>query len=178
MDALTHLFLPLTVAYVLYPELFERRWTLALGGFGLLADFDKFLGMPGLLHSLVTLVPICLVLVVAERYVRGSVAYAPVVSGLILSHLLLDVIDGGPAPLLAPLVETGIGLRYPVSVSFGRGLFGIAFDGPLFEFAYNAPRPGFNTYGFINAFGVASALLFVVLYVGLRHRSASDARSG
>ena len=173
MDFLTHVFLPLTVAYVLYPELFEQRYLLVLGGFGLLSDFDKFLGIPGLLHSLVTLVPLCIALVVVERRLRGRAAYSPLVAGFVLSHPLLDIIDGGPVPLFAPLIDAGVGLRYPMEVSFGEGPLGIVFEGPLLALATATPRSGFNTYGFINAFGVASLVLFAVLYVGLEHRAHS-----
>lgn len=179
MDALTHLFLPTTIAYVLFPDLFERRRYLALGVFGLLSDFDKFLGVPGTLHSLVTLVPLCVGLVAAERLLRGAVRYSPVVAGIVLSHPLLDVVEGGPAPLLAPLVETGVGFRYPVRVSFGEGLLGIRFHGPFVELVSTTPRPGFNTYGFVNGFGVTSMLVFVVLFVGLEwtRRRSSDGRA-
>lgn len=177
MDFLTHVFLPLTVAYVLYPERFEQRYLLALGGFGVLSDFDKFLGIPGVLHSLVTLVPLCVGFIVVEKTLRGRTAYAPFVAGFVLSHPLLDIIDGGPVSLFAPLVDAGIGLRYPMQVSFGDGPLGIVFEGPLLALATATPRAGFNTYGFINAFGVASLLLFAVLYVGLERRSrhASEA---
>ena len=66
MDLLTHLFLPLTVAYVLRRELFDHPATLGLAGFSVLSDFDKFLGHQGLLHSLVTIVPVCLVVLAVE----------------------------------------------------------------------------------------------------------------
>ncbi|EMA44799.1 hypothetical protein C449_09079 [Halococcus saccharolyticus DSM 5350] len=156
---------------MLYPELFEQRYLLALGGFGVLSDLDKFLGIPGALHSLVTLVPLCIGLIVAERVLRGRTAYSPLVAGFVLSHPLIDIIDGGPVPLFAPLIDAGIGLRYPMQVSFGEGPLGIVFEGPLLALATATPRAGFNTYGFINAFGVTSVLLFAVLYVGLERRS-------
>jgi len=58
LDVLTHHFLSLTVAYVLRPVLFDHLATLGLAGFGVSSEFEKFLGQPGLLHSLVT---VCLV---------------------------------------------------------------------------------------------------------------------
>jgi len=46
VDFLSHLFVPLTAAYVLRRDLFASAWAVALAGFGLLADVDKFLGTP------------------------------------------------------------------------------------------------------------------------------------
>lgn len=166
MDALTHVFLPLLVAYVLRQELFDSPELLLLGGFGLLPDFDKFLGVPGLLHSLVTLVPISLAVLAAERWYRGEFAYGPVIVALIGSHLVLDFVDGGPVPLLFPFVESGVGLQYPARTVFGQGPLGIAIEGPVATVRVAAPRPGFNAYGFIRGAGVASLLAFLAVYVG------------
>lgn len=168
MDFLTHVFLPLTVAFVLRPDLFEHPATLSLAGFGLLSDFDKFLGHPGLLHSAVTVVPICLAILVAERWYRGGFRYAPVVVAFVGSHLALDVLDGGPVPLLFPFVEEGIGFQYPARTVFGEGPFGLWIEGPLVTLREAAPRPGHNTYGFIAGEGVAWLLVFAIVYVGVR----------
>lgn len=173
-DFLTHIFLPSTAVYVLRRDLFPSPLYLGLGGFGLLADFDKFLGQPGLLHSLVTLVPVCLVLLGAERAWRGESKYGPVIVALVFSHLILDFLEGGPVPLLFPIVETGIGLEYPLRTVFGQGPFGLAFEGPVVRLRTTAPAGGFNTYGFINGFGVANALLFLTIYFEPRWRGHTD----
>lgn len=165
-DFLTHIFLPLTAAYVLRPKLFDPPWLLLLGGFGLLADFDKFLGQPGLLHSVVTMGPLCLFILGVERAWRGELSYSPLIVALILSHLLLDLVAGGLVPLLYPFVTTGIGLEYPMNTVFGAGPIGITFQGPLVEIRHTAPRSGYNTYGFIEGVGVATALLFATIYLG------------
>lgn len=167
MDFLSHLFLPLTAIYVVRREWFDAPWLIGVAGFGLLSDFDKFLGMPGLLHSLVTLVPICLAIVGVETWLRDEFRFSPVIVAFIGSHLLLDFLDGGPVPLLFPLVETGIGLQYPAQTVFD-GAFGLRFDGPLVTLRTAAPRPDNVTYGFINGGGVASMLLFGVVYLSDR----------
>lgn len=172
MDFLSHLFIPLTAVYVVRRDLFDSPWLLGLAGFGLLSDFDKFLRMPGLLHSLVTLVPICLVVLALEYWLRGELRYAPVIVALVGSHLILDLLDGGPVPLLYPFVETGVGLRYPVQTVFGQGPIGLRFEGPLVALRTAGVRPENDTYGFLQGGGVASLLLFVVVYANdrLRHR--------
>jgi len=111
VDLLTHLFLPLTVAIVLQPELFDHPAALGLAGFGLLSDFDKFLGQPGLLHSLVTIVPICGLIRLCDWTYCGKWTYAPVVTAIIGSRLVLDLIDGGPVPVLYPFIDRGLGLH-------------------------------------------------------------------
>ena len=176
MDLLTHLFLPLTVAYVLRRELFDHPATLGLAGFSVLSDFDKFLGHQGLLHSLVTIVPVCLVVLAVERWYRGEWRYAPVVAAFVSSHLLLDLIDGGPVPFLYPFVEQGVGFRYPAQTVFGSGPVGMTVRGPLVDTKMAAPRPGYNTFGFLTGDGVAWLLVFVVLYLALRRRDRAGGR--
>jgi membrane-bound metal-dependent hydrolase YbcI (DUF457 family) len=170
MDVLTHVFLPLTVAFVLFPALFDHPATLSLAGFGLLSDFDKFLGQPGLLHSLVTLIPVCLVVLGIGR-ILGRQTYARLVAAIIGSHLVLDIIDGGPVPLLYPLVERGVGLQFPAQTMFGRGPIGMDIEGPVVAANVAVPQPGFNEYTFIDAPGVAWLVAFVVIYLGLRFLS-------
>jgi len=171
MDLLSHLFLPLTAVYVLREDLFRRYgpWALLLAGFGVLPDADKFLGVPGVLHSVVTVGGGCLVVMAIEHRIRG-LAVSPVVAGLVVSHLVLDLVDGGPVLLLYPLLDTGIGLQYPARVVFGTGALGVWIDGPLVALRTGTPRPGYNSYGFVQGAGVASALLFWVVYVGDRVR--------
>ncbi len=174
MDALTHVFLPLTVAYAAWPQRFERPEYLALGLLGLVGDGDKFLGHPGLLHSLLTLGPLCLGLIALEYGWRRRVQYSAFAAAFILSHLVLDLVDGGPVPVLYPLTTAGIGLVYPIQVAFGEGWLGIAFHGPPVALRTTAPRPGFNTYGFVNGFGVASLLAFLAAALGSTLSSPSE----
>lgn len=167
MDFLSHLFLPLTAVYVVRRDLFTSSWMVGIAGFGLLSDFDKFLGMPGVLHSLVTLGPIALAILGLEYWVRGQLRVSPVIGALLVSHLLLDFIDGGPVPLLFPLIETGIGVQYPAQTVFA-GPLGVYLDGPLVALRTAAPRPDSNRYGFITGEGVASMLLFGIVYASDR----------
>lgn len=166
---LAHVFLPLTAVCVLWPDRFPSpAYLLLLGGFGLLADFDKVLGQPGLLHSFVTLVPLAGIFVLAERLWRGELLLSPILVALVFSHLLLDLLDGGPVPFLFPFDETGIGLLYPARAVFDPMFPWIGIEGPLVILRTTTPQPGFNTYGFITGVGVASLLLFGVVYARLR----------
>lgn len=177
MDFLSHLFFPLTAAYLLRRELFDPPWLLGLAGFGLLSDFDKFLGAPGLLHSLVSIVPICIGVMTVEHWARGDLKYSPVIGALISSHLVLDFLDGGPVPLLFPFIKTGVGVEYPIRTVFGQGLFGLSFEGPLVALRTTAPQPGTNTYGFIQGGGVTSMLLFGIIFARDRWLNWRAARS-
>jgi membrane-bound metal-dependent hydrolase YbcI (DUF457 family) len=174
MDPLTHLFLPVTIAYVLDRERFPTPIWLVLGVLGVLPDVDKFLGVPGLFHSLVTLVPVSVAVLLFERCARGRIATSPIIVALLCSHVVIDFIDGGPVQLLYPFVRTGIGLRYPAQVLFGTGPLGVTIQGPLVTVQTAAARSEFNTYGFLNAFGVTSALTFLFIYVGLRRRRRTE----
>lgn len=178
MDALTHLFLPLAVGYAARPEWFESPAWFGVAAFGLLPDFDKLLGAPGLLHSLVAVVPLSAAMLAADRFVADRFVADQFTAGrkvgraaaaLVWSHLLLDVIDGGPVPVLFPLVEHGVGLRYPARVAFGVEPFGVAVRGPVVALRTTAPASGFDAYGFLNGFGVASALAFAGIYLGVEY---------
>lgn len=171
MDALTHVFLPLTAAYVLWPEAFAAPSRFAIAGFGLVPDADKLVGLPGLFHSLVTLVPLVAGLVLVERRLTDRVKTSLLAAAFLGSHLFLDVLDGGPVPLLYPFIERGAGLRFPAKAAFGEGLFGVAIRGPLVTSRATVPEPGFHSYGFLTGFGVASMLLFAVVYLGCRRRA-------
>ncbi|PSP90549.1 hypothetical protein BRC90_01165 [Halobacteriales archaeon QS_4_69_34] len=174
MDALTHVFLPLLTAYAFRPDSFSLQHYLPLGLFGLLADLDKLVGLPGLLHSLVTLVPICVSMLVLERFLRGGHHYSIIASAFTLSHLLLDIIEGVTVPLLYPAVTTGVGISYPMEllVGPGAGPFWFAVDGPPAALDFGGLRTGHaasevtsNEFGFINGYGVATTLTFVLVFV-------------
>ncbi|TYL36428.1 hypothetical protein CV102_22660 [Natronococcus pandeyae] len=177
MDALTHVFLPLTIAYVLRRDLFQQPQYLLLGLFGLVSDLDKPLGVPGLLHSLVTLVPICLILIVIDYWYRDDTTYGLLTSAFVLSHPVLDILEGVTVPLLYPLVATGVGFTYPMTVVFGpdAGALWFALEGPPVALEFGEPRLGHatdpdvteNTYGVIDGYGVASTLTFLFVYGGL-----------
>lgn len=165
MDLLTHLFLPIAVIYVLRPDLFPSPWYFLLAGFAVLPDFDKLLGMPGTLHSLFLLAPIAGVCLLLERRVRDDHVYATLVTLLLVSHLVLDVIDGGPVPFLFPLVETGIGLTYPTTIVFGEGVFDISIQEPLPDVQTDVPDSSRQGYPLVNGYGILSGLVLVVFYV-------------
>lgn len=170
MDPLAHVFLPLSAAVAVDEGFFHPRYRLALGGFGLLPDFDKFLGLPGLLHSLLLLVPLGAGLVAVERAWRGSTGFSRYASAFLGSHLALDVVDGGPVPLLYPFVERGFGLTYPARTVFGGGPLVIEVTGTPVTLVTDVPERGFRDYVIVTECGVASVLLFGVLYWGLRNQ--------
>lgn len=174
MDPLTHVFLPLTVAYALFRDTFSAPRYLLLGGFGLVPDLDKLLGAPGLFHSLLTLLPLCAGLLLVDRWWNGDVTYGALAASFVLLHVFLDFLDGSGAYLLYPVVETGIGLTYPMSVTFGEGLLGFRFEGLPVELVSQSAATGFsesttvesNSFGFLEPYGFASVLAFLAVYGG------------
>ena len=190
MDPLTHVFLPLLVAYVLRPDLFQRRRHYLIALFGLLPDFDKLLGYPGLLHSLLTLAPICGLLLLIDYLYRGDTTYGWLAVLFVLSHLPLDIIEGVPVPLLYPIVATGVGFAYPMEILFGpdQGLFWFSFEGAPITVEFDQPREGWASsnpnsprtrFRFINEFGVASTLTFFIVYLGTKlQNSTGEQRDG
>lgn len=188
MDALTHVFLPLLVAYILRPVLFSQPYNLAFGLFGLFADFDKLIGIPGLLHSLLTLVPICVGILLLERIFRGEYHYSIIASAFILSHLPLDIIEGGTVPIFFPIITAGVGLAYPMALIVGpeAGPLWFAFDGLPVTLEFGELRTGHaasdvvnsNEFGFINGYGVATLLTFLFVFVSQEYLSVGQSSIG
>jgi hypothetical protein len=166
MDLLTHIFLPLVALYVLKREAFNPPYYFFFALFGILPDFDKLIGMSGLLHSLVTLVPLILVILLFEKLVKGTSMYTGIIAFFIGSHLVLDILDGGPVPFFYPFIKAGIGLEFPLLIAFHS--FSFSFCNMPFQLTYAVPNSGFNTYELLSGFGMASLLLFAVVYLGMR----------
>lgn len=168
-DLLSHIFLPLILIYAVKEE--QKVYYLILAPLTLLPDLDKFFGMVGLLHSLVTIVPLCLLLVLLEWSVRKPAElkecrYSLAASLYVFSHLFLDVLDGGPVTLLYPFVEGGVGLTFPATLEFGHSLFDIHIKNLLPKLVWDVPEQSYgNTYEIFSGFGVASTILFLLIVI-------------
>jgi hypothetical protein len=82
------------------------------------------------------------------------------------SHLFLDILDGGPVSFFYPFIKTGIGLEFPLEIAFHSVSF--SFQSAPIQLVYAVPNSGFNTYGMLSGFGVASLVLFALVYIGMR----------
>lgn len=177
MDVLTHLFLPLTVAYVLRPDLFPSAAYLGLGVVGVLPDGDKLVGLQGALHAVIPLAFLGGVLIFVERRFRGEMSYALLVTLLMASHLVIDFLDGGPVLLLYPFVDAGVGLQVPAEIVLNNGSLLPEIRNPLFELSVGTPDRGRSQYPLVSGYGLLSTLVFAVIYVGSRragHGSRPD----
>ena len=174
MDVLTHLFLPITVAYAVRPDLFPSPWHFALAVFAVLPDFDKLLGTPGLLHSIFAVGAIGFGGALLERHFSGTKTYTTVATLFLASHLLLDFLDGGPVTFLYPLIETGVGLEYPTQIVFGDTVRDVAVRNPLPHVHAGATNSSREAYSLVNGYGILSALVFVTVYLGVEPRRTSE----
>lgn len=167
MDVLTHIFLPLTLLYVVKRKLFNPNPAMfLLAGFAVLPDLDKYFGFPGLLHSIVILVPVILTVFLVEKLCTGSKKYTVVIAFFVFSHILLDFLGDGMVTPFYPFIRTGVSLQYPLTIVFGEGFLGATLRGPSIEVVKGVARPGFRAYpGLVSGFGVASLLLFVITYL-------------
>ncbi len=152
MDLLTHIFFPMTILYAL-----KRRSYFLFSFFAILPDLDKFF-IPGALHSVLTLIPVILLLFLFLRK-----EYCLVAAFFIFSHLFLDILDGGPVPLLYPIERTGIGIEFPMRVSFHS----FSFSGEVVRIVYEEPKI-VDSYEIFSGFGFAILILFFFVYLGMR----------
>ena len=166
-DLLSRIFLPLILIYATRREL--KLYHIIFIPFTILPDLDKFLGMVGLLHSLVTIIPICLLLMLLEWTVgkltnknTSYFQYSLIASFYIFSHLFLDILDGGPVTLLYPFVRVGVGLSFPASLELGSNPFEFSINNVFPQLVYEVPEPS-KSYEILSGFGVASAILFLLI---------------
>lgn len=161
MDLLTHIFFPLTALYVLKKDLLNPPYHYLLVLFALLPDLDKLIGIPGLLHSLLTLTPLILAIFLIEKIFGGSGKISGIASIFILSHLLLDIVDGGIVPLLYPIITKGVGIIFPLKISVQD----LSILGAPIEVVYKEPKLSY-TYEILNGYGIVSLFIFAMIYVG------------
>jgi len=134
--------------------------------FTILPDLDKLFEV-GLLHSLVTIVPISILLIFIERIAgklmnKNSYEYSLTASFYMFSHLFLDILDGGPVTLLYPFVKTGIGLIFPATIELGLNPFNIQVKNLLPSLILTFPEES-RSYEIFSGFGVSSMILFLLI---------------
>jgi len=160
MDLLTHLFLPLALIYGAGMNGIRNRSLLLLSFFAVLPDGDVFLGVHrGLFHSLFFVLPlISLSYFLAKKYFKYIALF-------LSSHLALDFISGG-VPFLYPLVNLGIGVEFPLVLTFGSAPAVVEW---LPRLVYYTPMDvhGLALKAF-SSFGVASFALFLIVYYNRR----------
>ncbi|MEM0203264.1 MAG: metal-dependent hydrolase [Archaeoglobaceae archaeon] len=166
MDTLSHVFVPLTALYLIKGKL-SPSYLLAF--FAIFPDLDKLLRIPGLFHSLLTLIPLTASILFIEKHFRGSIKYSGLISFFIFSHLLLDLLDGGPVALLYPASKIGVGLEFPMRLVLGKG---ISIEGDAVRVVYSDPRIS-DSYEIFSGFGVVSAILFAIVCLSSWRKSRS-----
>ena len=168
MDVLTHIFLPLTLIYILKQEAFRKPFPFIfipflLAFLGVFPDLDKLIGVQGLFHSLIFLSLMVIAILLLEKALNSKGTYAGIAAVFVFSHLFLDILDGGPVPFLYPFSRVGIGLEFPMKIAFQS--FSFSLQNSPVVLTIGEPRTGFNKFGLINGFGVASIFLFAIVYL-------------
>jgi len=160
MDLLTHIFLPLIAIYSL--RRFNKIY-FVISLFAILPDFDVFLGIHrGLLHSLVFLIPLALLILTLERLLRSEVRYAYIAIFFLFSHIFLDFFAGG-VPFLYPIVETGIGVEFPMKVSFGSS---VVIEDFMPKLVFVTPESVHGkVFSVLSGFGVVTATVFAFIWL-------------
>ncbi len=158
MDILTHIFLPLI--FLLAVRISTNWKVLLFIPLAILPDLDVFLGIHrSLLHSLLIIVPLIgLSFVLTKKYYRY-------VAFFLSSHLFLDFLAGG-VPFFYPLYKNGVGMEFPLIVKFASPPSIVEYL-PRIVIFHPSPVHG-QSYEVFSNFGVASMLLFLAIYYGLK----------
>jgi membrane-bound metal-dependent hydrolase YbcI (DUF457 family) len=174
MNILTHIFLPLTLVYVLRSDFKAKHFPLAL--FAILPDFDVLTGIHrGLFHSIISLAPLSAVMLATEYAFKRRLKYSLIAILFLYSHIILDFLAGG-VPLLYPIVNQGIGIEFPFIIRFGESISIVDVTPRL---VYNYPQPVQYIDASFSGFGVASTALFLIIYwkVSKEREDASDSET-
>jgi membrane-bound metal-dependent hydrolase YbcI (DUF457 family) len=159
MDVLTHVFLPLTVVYVLKKDF--KPWHFPLALFALLPDFDVLTGIHrGLFHSLLFLLPLAGLMLGVEYYFKRCLKFSVLAVAFMFSHILLDFLIGG-VPLLYPLVNRGVGVEFPFIIGFGES---ISIVDVTPKIVYNTPQVVYGEMDAFSGYGIAFTALFLIVY--------------
>jgi len=159
MDILTHIFLPLTLLYVLKRGFKTKHFPLAL--FAILPDFDVLTGIHrGLFHSIIFLAPLSALMLATEYASKKRLKYSLIALFFLYSHILLDFLAGG-VPLLYPIVNQGVGIKFPFIIRFGESISIVDVTPKL---VYNYPQPVHGEVDAFSGFGVANTTLFLLIY--------------
>ncbi|MEM3549499.1 MAG: metal-dependent hydrolase [Candidatus Bathyarchaeia archaeon] len=158
MDVLTHVFLPLTLVYVLRGEF--KVWYFPLVLFAVLPDFDVFTGIHrGLFHSLLFLLPLASAMLGLECLFKRSLEFSVLAVGFMFSHIFLDFLIGG-VPLLYPLVNRGVGVEFPFVLRFGES---VSIVDVMPKIVYNVPREVYGEMDAFSGFGIAIMAVFIII---------------
>lgn len=174
MDVLTHLFLPIAVAYAVRPDLFPSPRYFAFAAFAVLPDFDKLLGIPGLLHSVFAVGGIGIVALLVERRLQNTATYATLATVFLASHLFLDFLDGGPVTVLYPIIKTGVGLEYSTQIVFGDATHDVTVQNPVPRVQVGETNASRKAYSLLNGYGFLSGIAFLIVYLGSGPRTHSN----
>lgn len=105
---------------------------------------------PSTFHSILLISIVGALLIGAERYIDTDHNYAPLIAALLASHLLLDLLEGGPIFLFTPGFSSEFGLTYPTTISPGASPTSVGVAQPLPEIQNTGPvNQGAATYRLI-----------------------------
>lgn len=159
MDILTHIFLPLTLIYILKRDLKAKHFPLAL--FAIIPDLDVFTGVHrGISHSLLFLAPLACIILATEYVVKRQLKHSILAVGFLFSHIVLDILTGG-VPLLYPLINLGVGITVPFIVRFGES---ISIVDAMPKIVYSVPQPVQGEMDAFSSFGVAMTAAFLIVW--------------
>ncbi|MEM2153221.1 MAG: metal-dependent hydrolase [Candidatus Bathyarchaeia archaeon] len=159
MDILTHIFLPLTLTYVLRKDFRAKHFPLAL--LAVLPDFDVFTGTHrGVFHSLLFLAPLACAMLAVEYVFKRQLKYSVLAAGFLFSHIILDLLIGG-VPLLYPLVNLGVGFNFPFIIRFGES---VSIVDVMPKIVYNMPQAVCGEMDAFSGFGIAITAAFIIIY--------------
>ena len=156
MDVLSHTFLPLI--FLLGIGRLSKRHIM-ISPASLLPDLDK-LFLTGLLHSLLVISPVLLAIAAAERKLKGNLETSLILSFFVLSHVFLDILDGGPVPVAYPAVSLGFGISYNAKIFVSNLTVSDIF--PSVEIREISPS---ESYELFSGFGLASAIIFFMILI-------------
>lgn len=143
----------------------KPKWILGLCWVAAIPDLDIFLGLHrAAFHSLITLLPVCTVLVITAHYWRPTF-FEPAlfVSFCLLSHTLFDFL-GGFVAILWPLIPASFQLNiYILIVNTGTGLIPQLVIEPFIAPLTEVTAPGTGL--LLAPFGVVFSLIFLTLTI-------------
>ena len=166
----SHIFIPLAILLIFSDKLkLDKKKIVLLSFFGILPDLDVIFFHRMSFHNVFIILPILIIFLV--RIIQKENSIAGIVCFYLLSHLILDIFNGGISALY-PLYDGIFFINAEIRSSYNiDGLMYTLNYGIKDNFVNNISRSG-NGYGIVSSenFGIIILLTIIILVVMIKNK--------
>lgn len=166
----SHIFIPLTILILFSDKLkLDKKKIILLSFVGILPDFDVIFFHRMSFHNIFIIIPILFIILV--KIIKRQDSIAGIVAFYLISHLILDIFNGGISALY-PLYNGIFFINAEIRSSYNiDGMMYTLNYGIKNDFVNNIAKSG-NGYGIISSenFGIIILLIIMILVTFIKNK--------